>query len=505
MNESNFRALCEACDQVLSAPSATLERMAIPWLHVIREHPVFLRNYEDLQQSRGAGSRWRAWWRRRRAAIISMLHLFKALPRPHVFWYDSQQLPGRVDFLFVSHLLNASQAGADEDFYFGRVPRALMQQGYSVLVALINHSGLPAAQAAQRWHAHAVCRAVLADSLSFGEEYQLRQRLKREGRALKKDSCAAVGLLRRVFARASDEASSSNSLMTLRAVTEIGELVQRVAPAVIVTTYEGHAWERASFAVARQKQPQVTCVGYLHAALFRLQHAVRRNLAAAYNPDRILTAGEVGKEQLGHHTAFREIPIDVLGSNRSQAPLDENRKKQKPRTRLRCLVLPEGIAEECHTLFEFSLACALACPDVDFTWRLHPILSYEVLAKQNSRLRDLPRNVVVSRQTLTEDLAACDWALYRGTTAIVQAVSAGLKPIYFAASNELTIDPLYELEGYSAKIASVADFLTLVAGWAQQDSTERRLQRQTAQAYCDRFFIPFDPSALVACVGRKSP
>ena len=42
MSAGQYLALCEACDRVLLAPDATIERVAVPWLHVIREHPVFL-------------------------------------------------------------------------------------------------------------------------------------------------------------------------------------------------------------------------------------------------------------------------------------------------------------------------------------------------------------------------------------------------------------------------------------------------------------------------------
>ena len=48
MNKNEYIKLCNSCDEILTSPMSTLERVAIPWLHVIREHPVFLQRYEHL-------------------------------------------------------------------------------------------------------------------------------------------------------------------------------------------------------------------------------------------------------------------------------------------------------------------------------------------------------------------------------------------------------------------------------------------------------------------------
>ena len=74
-----------------------------------------------------------------------------------------------------------------------------------------------------------------------------------------------------------------------------------------------------ALAAARSAHPNVyMCIGYQHAAVFRLQHAIRRSLASANTiPIRILTAGEVSSTPTGKSsTGLEGIPISVLGSNR---------------------------------------------------------------------------------------------------------------------------------------------------------------------------------------------
>ena len=508
MNEEEYKLLCEACDNVLLAPDSTVESGAIPWLHVVREHPVFLDNYLDIIESaKGAkviGRRWlrflrsRAWWFRQ---------LGRALCSDGQLWFGPKELPRQIDVLFVSHLINASHAGQEDDFYFGELPNELAKQGQSVVVTLINYSCEPAAYLACKWKGSRVQRVVLSVSLRIFDEVLLRMRLKKESlrlRGIAKNE--APGLAQRVLARAAEEALSGSSQTTLRMATQIGALVAKLQPKVIVVTHEGHAWERVAFATARSVHPNVRCIGYQHAAVFRLQHAIRRNLEREYNPDNILTAGIVSKAQLERAPGLIGIPISVLGSNR-------NYKRGKTSHRMHadrevhsdsraCLVLPEGITSECHLLFEFSLLCALANPEIQFIWRLHPIVSFESLTAQNRKLRNLPGNILVSQSTLEEDITRSCWALYRGTTAIVQAVTAGICPIYLMLPGELTIDPLYEVEGWRAKVATILDLENLINNTGRYDDAEFKTQlieseMWMAKKYCEDFFMPFNVNTLL--------
>ena len=97
-------------------------------------------------------------------------------------------------------------------------------------------------------------------------------------------------------------------------------------------------------------------------------------------------------------------------------------------------------------LFSFSLKCAQQYPQVNFIWRLHPLFSFDALAAKNKIYKSVPDNVVLSDKELVQDLDRCHWVLYRGSSAVIQAVVAGLRPIYFHVSDQMKIDPLYELD-----------------------------------------------------------
>lgn len=505
MNELQYQEICEACDGVLRAPDTTIERTAIPWLHVIREHPMFLANYADLfAPSHGMRRIIRDGLQGLYRAAGWMRQLLRALRADGRPWLSDGQLPTQVDMLFISHLLNPSQAGKETDFYFGDLPSELAAQGYVVVIVLINQTGLPDRDFQNKWKRSAVPRVILADSLQIAGEIGLQRRLEAEARRLRiRAREESVGLAQRVLVRASREALSGASRKVLRMAQQMGALVSHVNPGSIMVTHEGHGWERVLFATARRVDPRVRCFGYQHAALFRLQHAVRRNLGDEYNPDHILTAGDVSRIQLESAPGLKGIPVSVLGSDRSfksGAPGSADVMDHE----FACLVLPEGFVSECNLLFEFSLACAHVCPEILFIWRLHPLVTYEGLARQNAKFRRLPSNIILSEETLEKDIKRSRWSLYRGTTAIIKAVGAGVHPLYLQLPNELTIDPLYELGKWRSIIANVHDFQ--IALWRDQTGQDKDLKQHLtlAQKYCASFFRPFRTDALTSLLTHNS-
>lgn len=511
MNEEQYRAVCAECDQVLLAPDSTLERVAIPWLHVIREHPVILANYVDLfEPATGYRAIVRKWWRGLRNRAGWLRQIGRSLRSNVQPWFGPKELPSEIDVLFVSHLLNKSQAGKADDFYFGELANEMVTRGHSAVIALINHSGHPAASLASQWKESSVPRVILSASLRFWEEVALHRRLKKESLRLRKlAKKEGPGLSRCVLARASEEGLANGSLTSLRRVTQISALAVRLQPKAIVVIHEGHAWERLAFAAARSVCPTVRCIGYQHAAIFRLQHAIRRNLAREYNPDQILTAGTVGKSQLESTPKLQGTPISVLGSNRTfnGAAINGERLMHPGQAEhsdnSAWLVLPEGLVSECYLLFEFSLACAQAFPEIQFIWRLHPVVAFKSLLAQNPKLRNLPRNIVLSQLTLEEDIARCRYALYRGTTAIVQAVMAGLRPIYLQLPDEMTIDPLYDLKVWRTYVKTIEDFNCVIRSNHDRLLKDSESKFRFAERYCSDLFTSLNPSALESAIISK--
>jgi hypothetical protein len=501
MGEKEYIELCQTCDNVLLSTDSTNERVGIPWLHIIREHPIFLSNYIDLFTKHNRLKRVSIRFIRILKYLAGwMKQIIIASRSSSLSYVESGKTFKETDVLFISHILNFSQAGKQEDFYFDLVPSELLSKGFTTTIVLINHSNESETFIVDKWKLSDVKRIVLSKSLGIIGDLKLFRRILRESAILAKFSKKEQpGLMKDVLSRASDEALSGSTRNTLRIHHQIGLLCNLLKPKVIVVTHEGHAWERLAFAAARESCPSVKCIGYHHSTLFRLQHSIKRNLFGKFNPDIIMTSGLIAKYHLEKARGLNGIQFSVLGSNRNFSRIETLQAFESKIERLQdiCLVIPEGELSECNLLFEFSKACAIKCPSIQFIWRLHPVINFEIIVKQNSKLKNLPINITLSDSSLQEDLALSRWALYRGTTTIVRAVGNGVQPIYLQVPGEMTIDPLYDIDDWKIKVKDVADFIEAVKfneGVNQQSS---QLEKKSLISYCESIFMKFRSDALI--------
>ena len=500
MNEQQYLDICQACDSVLLEASSNNERVATHWLHVIREHPAFLNAYEDLVLTRPVyKSVFLRCLRILRNAVSLCLILWKGLRTSNYYWCSSGHLPKCADIVIVSHIVNVSHAGKNNDFYFGELPDRLARSGKSVIVVIINHTDSDGAILAASWRKSAVPRVVLGHNVGFGEELILRRKLKKESwKLFQLARRERRGLIRAVYKRAALEVLSGASIGNLRRSFQIGALLNNCKAKSIMVTYEGHVWERLTFSVARETSPGIRCHGYAHGAIFRLQHAIRRNRSKKYNPDHIFTSGSVAKDQLRAVDALRDIGISVLGSARKlQIKPEVLSGIIDSAERPACLVIPDGLITECRVMFAFSLECARSMPEIDFIWRVHPAIDFKTVFSGVKMFRTLPPNIYLSSNDVDSDIYKSKWALYRGSTLIIQAVANGLRPIYLSLQNELTLDPLYELKNGKAIVTDVQDFQQVVVADLEKVQDEIFVELANLKNYAESFYMPLDYKQLI--------
>jgi hypothetical protein len=460
MTDEQYHKICAACDQALNS-NMTLVRVAVPMLHVIREHPVFLEKYEKFFNPKESQKNLLAPYSRANLSlkrvvtfIGSYLLYAKFLSRP------CKNREERRKIIFVSHLVNDNHCGRVEDFYFGNIPNEIHESGMSAIIVLVNHTRKDGLALAKTWDNSKVERVVLDRALGLFDELKLYLKCRYEAFILVRQSKKVEDhLLRKVMLEASVDVLSAETRKNLRIGRQIYHLVRAYQPDMLMSTFEGHAWERVVFAEARSCKPEIICSGYQHSAIFKLQYAVRRPLGSRFDPDSIFTSGYISLG-LFQKSPFGKLPIHVLGSSKSMENIELNGDGRDD-TKLSCLVIPEGLESECTLLFDFALKCALRCTDVTFIWRTHPIMSFEFLRGKYKLFDALPENVTLSCDHLEADLKKSRWALYRGSTTIVQAVLAGVYPIYFNTSL-FEIDPLFFMNDKSYFVSSVDEFNKLV-------------------------------------------
>jgi hypothetical protein len=504
INEKQYEAICKACDYILTSSKVTFECTAIPWLHVNREHPEYISKHIEVLLCKSKFKMFfmvlvkickiiLTWGSQFVRAILS-----KGKP-----WVSSTEMPKSVDVLYISHLISLDHCGSEADFYFGKQANELEFNNRPAVIALINHVGSVNLEVeVNKWADSSVPRVIFTNTLNLISEFKIFIRLLSESLRLRKKAKHESNKTNCKFLKyASYEALLGASRDTLRISAQVEKLVCYLNPKKIIVTYEGMAWERVVFSSARSVNPNIECIGYQFGALLRLQHSIRRNLDRKYNPDRIFTSGKISKSQLQISPGLNGIPFFVLGSTKSIKKNSNvfsgivNETQVRSKEKKCCLVLPEGFYNESNFLCEFSLDCAIKLPDINFIWRLHPACNFKLLLSGNSKFKKLPKNIIVSQNTLIQDIESSTWGLYRGTTAIIEAVMLGLEIIYLEKKGELIIDPLYELEGIREKVNSFHEFQNIIMSGGAKNSNKKLIND-----YCNELFVPIKKSSILRLI-----
>lgn len=520
MTEQEYYRIAGACDRLLRHPDATLEWMAIPWLHVVCQHPVVVAEYEDVvEELRVGGPReqtrrgLRRSLRQGRESTYRLLgvarNLLRAvagygLRRKHIE-VSTRPPVDRADVVIVSWLVNVDHLEMIDDFYFGDLQSRLDRRGLSSLLVLRNQTSAAATGLVEHARREGPCaRMILADLVDVPTEVGFFRRCAQARRMLRyAEREASSGVDRRVAREARLRVVSNSTMVNLRLHAQIADLCRRTEPSVVMTLYEGNAWERCVWHAAKTAPIPALCVGYQHTILWQHAAAIRRSLGPSKrcDPDLILTVGDVTRQILGASQELRAMRIVTFGTHRraGSATLAD-----APRFAPTFLVVPEGVESECIYLFEFALECARRLPQARFIFRTHPVLPFETIESKLSGYRPTPGNIEVSRgRAIEDDFARAGYLLYRGSSTVIYGVLAGLKPFYITRPGEMNIDPLYALSDWREYVCSVEDLIARYASSQARggDGTE---EWQQARAFCDRYMRPIREDAVDEMVNLAS-
>jgi hypothetical protein len=497
MNERDYEEIAATCDLLLRSTDTSLGRLALPLLHVISEHPGLLTPYESLLAARHPGPQPAAFPVGHATASTVLRRAARALGRTVRNRPRESSAPrarGHVDVLVVSRLNHPAQLEKADDFYFGALHALLRERGATSAFALVDHLPASNTPAPSGYDSFCGMRTVLPSSLAVPAELRLWAQSAAAGRSLLSTARYSRQPLYSALARlAGRQALSGVAMRNLRLHRCVASLCRQLSPRIVITTYEGDASERIIWHAARQGVQDPLCVGYQHTSLRAHAHAIRRRVNAPgirCDPDVVLTLGEVTEATLAASVPLRPVRLITYGSHRR--PLTVDGAPGAERDSL-CLVMPDGDPAETEILFRFAIECARQTPAVNFLLRPHPLSRFDAVALRALAGSDLPPNAALSSLgQLTQDCARARYCLYRGTSAVFQAVLAGVKPFYVARHNELSFDPLFQLTAWRETIVSPAEFAEHARAAYSPDCEAA----QQARGFCERYVSPVRTSAL---------
>jgi len=466
--DNSYSKLCKYSDEILLKNPRSKIRVAIPVLHIVRDHPVFLKNYFQSGISSNLIKLIRNLAGIVRSLALSAL-IGKSLSRLHV---SSE----KVRVIFISHRILKDDLYNELDFYFSD-----LSKNYKSKSVLIDHTREGFIKTQNLIMHQKGNKLLLPKILNFKVELFIHWEMIKESITLFIESFQYLGFKRDLALHAAIDCLSQETAFAIRLGRYISQIVKKYNPSLLIMTYEGHAWERIAFYEAHAENENLRCVGYQHAAVFKNQYSIQRSLGPNFDPDYIVTSGNTSARLLKQSLELSEKVIGVLGSNRALGKISLEQTSA-------CLVIPEGIIEECILLLKFTIECALLNPNIKFIYRLHPVILPEKYHKLRKLLSASPLNLIFSINSLRKDIERSKFVLFRGSTAVVPAVGNGVIPIYYKAHMQANINPLFEMENHIHMVMTPHEFTSIVKN--------QQLVNSKLQVYCKDFYSPIDRTII---------
>jgi len=490
-SKKDYFELKQSLNEILLSEKADDFKFNVPFLFLNREHPVFLNKYLSLEKGR------KIFFKKSVPHILYKLMVSLFSLKNKVFYL---KMPSKVDFLFISHFTNINQLEGHSDPYYGTLVNSMRENNFNCLVVKINHTRF-------RGNYEVGENGVLNDFIipkttTFFQELKFLHiaylGLKKLVRITFKNN-----LQRNIFTYLKYAIYSNQTIGILRFSYIIKKIIERTNPTFVISTFEGHAYERQIFRMSKKINPNITNIAYQHSIISKYANTINLKFPNEhFNPDVILCMGDSSYNFFKKTSVFQNLPMYILGSSKANnSPIISFSSKHKKSS---CLIVPEGIYSECMHLLNLSVHCAQLLPSVQFYFRLHPIMQLKEIIRKNSHRMEFPKNLIFSKSTLMEDISCSSWVVYRGSTAVFNAIEQGLRPIYLKIiGEEMTIDPLQGLSIGKRIIEKGEDLVEIIAHDIKLDFKEYDEYQKRYLTYIKNQYSNLDPKVLID-IGNNS-
>ena len=480
-----YKDLCIACDKILDDASDLDEVISIPILHVLREHPHWLKQYNFLFNE----------YKNYKYKSKNLFKKLLSLTKSTLFDYKIHNIPYSLDkdsrrLIIVSHITNSNQCSNVDDEYFGSLHYDLQNfSNIRPIILLINHTSKSSKQLTKNLSNNQIDRIVLPKSSGLLNELKIFFRLATVVYRFTRSKNYIDPIASSILTAVSSPRVFLSGMSALRIGFFVEKIVEMTNPKYICTTYEGHARERIIFSSARKADDNILCFAYQHTILNKYQHSLTRNIHRKYNPDHIFCCGTITYDMLSRYDSLNKVNVSILGSPKALL-MDINRNEIDSNNNLTFLFLPEGIESEYRVFFKFILECAKVFPKYRFVWRSHPLLDLERMDFFKEQI--LPKNITISKNKFDDDLKLPDIAIYRGTNAIIRSVMANLIPIYLKTKDEIGIDIMYRLK--LNRVFSISELQTII------ETPNLLVNKKETVEFCQDYFRPMDYKSFLQVV-----
>lgn len=435
-------------DKILNGYESNFVTVAISWLHIIKpDIPGYLKNTSFDKKNN------------------YFLYVLKFIKRitfycvyliTDVFYKNKKKNLKKKDIIIISHCLNKHSINKKKDFYFEKFEDILKKQKKSYCILLINHTNLNSSYLNQLNKVDN--KYVLEKYLNpFFETKIFYLQIKEFFRLYKLYFFSKNKFEKKCIKNICLSIFDSQTKFSLRMYLIFKTYLNLIEPSKVIFTHEGFAWERLCIKASKEFNKDIKVIGYQHSPISKKNLAILKNINGLYNPNMIWASGNKSFKILNQSKKLNKVKI-ILSGYFKKINSYQNQKKIK----LNCLVVPGATVSENLKLFNFSLKCALKNKLINFTWRVHPLINFfNILKKLKLNLKEIPKNIKISKNNFKNDINQNSFVLYNDSTAVIEAASGGNIPIYLNLKDQPNIDPICDYQKSRIYVSSTKNFVNL--------------------------------------------
>lgn len=328
-------------------------------------------------------------------------------------------------YLILSHFVSYDHLDFNNDFYFGSLASKLNKD--KVLFVLIDHIGFKKRNVLKKIKGNYI---ILSRNLDFFSEISLILKT-----FLKIFYSSFYYKNLRFFNLKNILSSVDNQRISI----QLKKILKNQNVQNIFFTYEGYPYEKLLCYEASKLDKNIKKIGYQLGVIRKFQYSLFSFINKKFDPEIIFTIGNYNKKILLSKLKNR-LNIQNFGYFKN-IEIYHKKSQISDLKKFKILVMPEGLVEEIKMFINF---CSKNLnKNIEFTFRLHPIFLenktiIEEINKTNGKIK-------ISKRNLKSDIQNNNYLLYRGTSAIINGVNSGLTPIYLHKRDQVSIDPLYEV------------------------------------------------------------
>ena len=378
--------------------------------------------------------------RKDKISIIKVnFKFFKSLFKKN-YLYDNYKKTIDAEICFISHYVGNVDANVDLDFYYGSLFRNLNKK-ISLSVILINHTNESLKEVKEKFKLSNINRIYVDNDFNLITDVIILIKI------LKEYALFVIYkfLNYKKFNKISAKYNFSlffNARYTFKLTLKIINILDRCKNLKnLVTTFEGHAFEKIIFKYCKEKK--IKSFGYFFSVIREYKNSIYFKFNNCYQPDLVLTSGLHSRNDLQKNSPFKKN-VAILGSNKCASkvmPLHILKNKKK----ISILVCPEGLYSETLSMLKLINNKLLEINNIYFIFRTHPLINIVRDFSENI----INKNIIFSKEAnIKKDFKSCDMILYSGSSACIEATMNGLIPINYKIEKFFSYDPLYKVNKF---------------------------------------------------------